>query len=113
MTQCIYFPFCLDQAPLSWLESLDKNSINEWDQLKAQFTSNFVGTMGRSGTRMDLAMVKQEQGEMLRQYMRRYFNKRTIVVHITDKEFIDCFQDGLYHCRTFEDFGRHRPSSIT
>jgi hypothetical protein len=26
----IYFPFCLDQAPLTWLESLDKNSINEW-----------------------------------------------------------------------------------
>jgi hypothetical protein len=25
--------------------------------------------MGRSGTRMDLAMVKQEQGETLRQYM--------------------------------------------
>jgi hypothetical protein len=28
-----------------------------------------VGTMGRSGTRMDLAMVKQEQGETLRKYM--------------------------------------------
>jgi hypothetical protein len=60
------FPFCLDQAPLTWLESLEKNSIDEWDQLKAQFTSNFTGTMGRSGTHMDLDMVKQEQGEMLR-----------------------------------------------
>jgi hypothetical protein len=55
----------LDQAPLTWLESLDKNSIDEWDQLKTQFTSNFAGAMGRSGTRMDLAMVKQEQGETL------------------------------------------------
>jgi hypothetical protein len=63
------FPFCLDQAPLTWLESLDKYSIDKWDQLKDQFTSNFVGTMGRSGTRMDLAMVKQEQGETLRKYM--------------------------------------------
>jgi hypothetical protein len=52
-------------SPTHWLESLDKNSIDEWDQLKAQFTSKFVGAMGRSGTRMDLAMVKQEQGEML------------------------------------------------
>jgi hypothetical protein len=41
-----------------------------------QFTSNFAGAMGRSDTRMDLAMVKQEQGETL-------------------------FQDGLYHRRTF------------
>jgi hypothetical protein len=33
-TKCLYFPFCLDQAPLTWLESLDKNSIDKWDQLK-------------------------------------------------------------------------------
>jgi hypothetical protein len=103
----------LDQAPLTWLESLDKNSINEWDQLKAQFTSNFAGAMGRSGTRMDLVMVKQEQGETLRQYMRRFFDKRATVVDVTDKEVINLFQDGLYHRCTFEDFSHRRPSSIT
>jgi hypothetical protein len=36
-----------------------------------------------------------------------------MVVDVTDKEVIDLFQDGLYHRCTFEDFGRHRPSSIT
>jgi hypothetical protein len=45
--------------------------------------------------------------------MRRFFDKRTIVVDVFDKEVIDLFQDGLYHHRTFEDFGRRRPSSIT
>jgi hypothetical protein len=35
------------------------------------------------------------------------------VVDITYKEFIDLFQDGLYHRCTFEDFGHRRPSSIT
>jgi hypothetical protein len=112
-TKCLYFPFCLDQAPLTWLESLVKNSIDEWDQLKAQFTSNFTGAMGRSGTHMDLAMVKQEQGEILRQYMRRFFDKRAMIVDVTDKEVIDLFQDGLYHRHTFEDFNCRRPSSIT
>jgi hypothetical protein len=29
--QWLYFPFCLDQAPLTWLESLDKHSIDKWD----------------------------------------------------------------------------------
>jgi hypothetical protein len=38
-TKCLYFPFCLDQAPLTWLESLEKYSIDKWDQLKEQFTS--------------------------------------------------------------------------
>jgi hypothetical protein len=112
-TKCLYFPFCLDQAPLTWLESLDKHSIDKWDQLKEQFTSNFVGAMGRSGTRMDLAMVMQGQGETLRKFMRRFFGKRATVVDVTDKEVIDLFQDGLYHRRTFEDFSRRRPKSIT
>jgi hypothetical protein len=62
---------------------------------------------------MDLAMVKQEQGETLRKYMRCFFDKRATVVDVTDKEVIDLFQDGLYHCRTFEDFGRCHSSSIT
>jgi hypothetical protein len=48
---------------------------------------------------MDLAMVKQEQGETLRKYMRRFFDKRATVVDVTDKEVIDLFQDGLYHLR--------------
>jgi hypothetical protein len=30
-TMCLYFPFCLDQAPLTWLESLEKYSIDKWD----------------------------------------------------------------------------------
>jgi hypothetical protein len=46
---------------------------------------------------MDLAMVKQEQGETLRKYMQRFFDKRATVVDVTDKEVIDLFQDGLYH----------------
>jgi hypothetical protein len=29
--KCLFFPFCLVQAPLKWLESFEKNSINEWD----------------------------------------------------------------------------------
>jgi hypothetical protein len=62
---------------------------------------------------MDLAMVKQEQGETLCNYMQRFFDKRATVVDVTDKEVIDLFQDGLYHRRTFEDFGRRRLSSIT
>jgi hypothetical protein len=62
---------------------------------------------------MDLAMVKQEQSETLRKYMRSFFDKRATVVDVTNKEVIDLFQNGLYHCRTFEDFGRRRPSSIT
>jgi hypothetical protein len=62
---------------------------------------------------MNLAMVKQGQGETLRKYMRRFFDKRATIVDVSDKEVIDLFQDGIYHRRTFKDFGRRRLSSIT
>jgi hypothetical protein len=42
-----------------------------------------------------------------------FFDKRATVVDVTDKEVIDLFQDSLYHRRTFEEFSRRRPSSIT
>jgi hypothetical protein len=45
--------------------------------------------------------------------MRRFIDKRATIVNVTNKEVIDLFQDGLYHHRTFEDFSRRRPSSIT
>jgi hypothetical protein len=45
--------------------------------------------------------------------MRHFFDKRATVVDVTEKEVIELFQDGLYHRRTFENFGRHHPSSIT
>jgi hypothetical protein len=62
---------------------------------------------------MDLAMVKQEQGETLRKYMRCLFDKRATIVDVTDKDVIGLFQDGLYHRCTCEDFGRCSLSSIT
>jgi hypothetical protein len=62
---------------------------------------------------MDLAMVTQEQGETLHQYMRRFFDKRATVVDVSDKEVIDLFQEELYHPCTFQDFGRRHPNSNT
>jgi hypothetical protein len=55
-TRCLYFLPGPSSAHMA--ESLEKYSIDKWDQLKEQFTSNFAGAMGRSGTHMDLAMVK-------------------------------------------------------
>ena len=62
---------------------------------------------------MDLAQIKQQQGEALRDYMRRFFDKRASVVDVFDKEVIDTFQEGLFDRRMYIDFGRSRPTSIS
>jgi hypothetical protein len=43
--------------------------------------------------------------------MQCFFDKSATVVDVTNKEVIDIFQDGVYHLRTFEDFGHRCPTT--
>jgi hypothetical protein len=40
-TKVVYFPMALEIAPLTWLESLSKDSIDSWDNLMVVFIENF------------------------------------------------------------------------
>ena len=62
-TKVLYFPMCMEQAPLTWLDTLERCSIDKWEDLKKAFTNNFAGALGRADTKMDLAQVKQKNGE--------------------------------------------------
>ena len=42
-TKVLYFPMDLEPAPLTWLESLARESIHSWDDLKKAFIDNFQG----------------------------------------------------------------------
>jgi hypothetical protein len=44
-TKVVYFPMALETALLTWLESLRKDSLDSWDDLKAIFTDNFEGAI--------------------------------------------------------------------
>nr|XP_034604634.1 uncharacterized protein DDB_G0284311-like [Setaria viridis] len=48
-------------TPLTWLESLARNSIDSWEDLKKVFTSNYAGAMQRPGNIIDLSRIKQQQ----------------------------------------------------
>ena len=102
----------MEVAPLTWLESLDKNSIDSWKDLKVAFTNNYAGAMQRPGNRIDLSQVKQQEGETLRSYLRRFFDKKTTIVDITERNIIDCFQNDLHNSRMFQDFGRRCPADV-
>ena len=72
-TKVIYFPMALESAPLTWLKSLRHNSIHSWEDLKKIFIDNFQGSIHRPATRHDLRLCKQERGEALRSYIKRFF----------------------------------------
>lgn len=64
-TKVIYFPIYMEAAPLTSLESLDKNSIDSWKDLKVAFTNNYAGVMQRSDNMIDLSQAKQLDPEEL------------------------------------------------
>jgi hypothetical protein len=102
----------LDPAPLTWLESLSNNSIDSWERLKKVFIDNFQGAIARAGTCHDLAQCKQERNELLRSYIRRFFDVRATIVNSSEEDIIDCFYNGLTEPGIYRDFGRNRPKTV-
>ena len=44
-TNVLYFSMAREPAPLTWLESLERESIHSWDNLKKAFIDNFQGSL--------------------------------------------------------------------
>ena len=81
----------LEPAPLTWLESLTRESIHSWDDLKKAFIDNFQGSLHRVATRHALAMCKQEPGEAIRSYVKRFFDTRATIANVSDEDVITTF----------------------
>ena len=73
------------------LESFARESIHSWDDLKKAFIDNFQGSLHRVATRHALSMCKQEQGESIRSYVKRFFDTRATIPNIADDDVIDYF----------------------
>jgi hypothetical protein len=112
ITKVVYFSMALDPAPLTWLESLNNNSIESWERLEKVFIDNFQGAIARAGTHHDLAQCKQERNKLLRSYTRRFFNVRTTIANISEEDIIDCFYNGITDPGIYRDFGWNRTKTI-
>ena len=110
-TKVLYFPMALEPAPLTWLESLARESIHSWDDLKKAFIDNFQGSLHRVATRHALSMCKQEQGESIRSYVKRFFDTRATIPNVADDDIIDYFQSGITVQSLYRDFERNRPQN--
>jgi hypothetical protein len=57
-------------------------------------------------------MCKQEPGETLRSFIKRFFDTRATIANVSDKDVIDYFHDGLTTQSLYRDFGRNHPESV-
>ena len=69
-----------------WSWSLARESIHSWEDLKKAFVDNFQGSLHRVATRHALSMIKQEQGESIRSYVKRFFDTRATIPNIANDD---------------------------
>jgi hypothetical protein len=87
-------PLFLSDAARAWLEHLPPTQISDWDDLVKAFTGNLQGTYVRPGNSWDLRSCRQQPGESLREYIRRFSKQRTELPNITDSDVIGAFLAG-------------------
>jgi hypothetical protein len=103
-------PLFLSDAARAWLEHLPLAQISNWDDLVKAFTGNFQGTYVRPGNSWDLRSCRQQPGESLRDYIRRFSKQRTELPNITDSDVIGAFLAGTTCRDLVSKLGRKTPT---
>jgi hypothetical protein len=87
-------PLYLRDSAWTWLEHLSRDKINSWTDLRRVFVRNFQGKYTRPGKQWELCNCKQQPGESLREYIRRFSKRCTKLPNATDNDTISAFQNG-------------------
>jgi hypothetical protein len=103
-------PLFLSDTARAWLEHLPPGQISNWDDLVQAFAGNFQGTYVRPGNSWDLQSCRQQPGESLRDYIRRFSKQRTELPNITDSDVIGAFLAGTTCRDLVSKLGRKTPT---
>jgi hypothetical protein len=103
-------PLFLSDAARAWLEHLPPAQISNLDDLVKAFAGNFQGTYVRPGNSWDLRSCRQQPGESLRDYVRRFSKQRTELPNITNSDVIGAFLAGTTCRDLVSKLGRKTPT---
>jgi hypothetical protein len=103
-------PLFLSDSARAWLEHLPPGQISIWDDLVQAFAGNFQGTYVRPGNSWDLRSCRQQPGESLRDYIRRFSKQCTELPNVTDSDVIGAFLAGTTCRDLVNKLGRKTPT---
>jgi hypothetical protein len=106
-------PLFLSDAARAWLEHLPPAQIFDWDDLVKAFARNFHGTYVRPVNSWDLRSCRQQPGESLREYIRRFSKQCTELPNITDSDVIGAFLAGTTCRDLVSKLGRKTPTKAS
>jgi hypothetical protein len=99
----------LGDSARTWLENLPWDKIHDWTDLCRVFIENFQGTYMRPGKQWELRNCKQQSGESLHEYIRRFSKHCTELPGATDNDAISAFQNGTTCTSLIPRLGRRMP----
>jgi hypothetical protein len=102
-------PLYLGDSTRTWLEHLPRDKINDWTDLCWVFVGNFQGTYMRPSKQWELRNCKQQPGQSLREYIRRFFKHCIELPSATDNDTISAFQNGTTCTSFIHRLGRRMP----
>jgi hypothetical protein len=106
-------PLFPSDAARAWLEHLPPLHISDWDDLVKAFAGNFQGTYVRPGNSWDLRSCRQQSGESLWEYIRRFSKQRTELPNITNSDVIGAFLAGTTCQDLVSKLGRKTPTKAS
>jgi hypothetical protein len=86
---------------------------SDWDDLIKAFAGNFQGTYVCPGNSWDLQSCRQQPGESLREYIRRFSKQHTELPNITDSDVIGAFLAGTTCWDLVSKLGRKTPTKAS
>ncbi|XP_072077934.1 uncharacterized protein [Arachis hypogaea] len=86
-THCKAFPTTLTKTAMKWFDSLPPRSVTSFDDLSRKFLMRFSIQKDKVKHAPSLLGVKQEVGELLRDYMER-FNKACLKIQVLPTEAV-------------------------
>ncbi|GJM87649.1 hypothetical protein PR202_ga03626 [Eleusine coracana subsp. coracana] len=101
-----YLPVCVEPAVWIWLTSLLERSITSWGDLNKMFIESFQATCNRPGNHFDLTRIKQKADKSLRDYIKRFYTKKTEIPNVPDQQIIAAFQGGIQSDEPILEIGR-------
>jgi hypothetical protein len=106
-------PLFLSNTARASLEHLPPAQIFGWDDLVKAFTGNIQGTYVRPRNSWDLRSCRQQPGESLREYIRRFSKQCTELPNITDSDVIGAFLAGTTCRDLVSKLGRKTPTKAS
>jgi hypothetical protein len=103
----------LTGAARSWLSKLEKETIESWEELTKQFTSNFKSTYKQPSSIEEVKACVQQHNETLRAYIQRWSTSKNSAVKVSDERAIDAFTLGLQRGELVEEMGRLKPKTVS